>query len=128
MDTRVETQREFLYGDLTYKLNGILFSVHNELGLYAREKQYGDLLEKRFKEQNIKYAREVNVADTGNRMDFLIDDKIIIELKSKPFLTKEDYYQIQRYLQCLNMRLGILVNFRTKFLQPKRVLHPLKNR
>lgn len=40
---------EFLYKDKTYDLRGILFSVHNELGRFAKEKQYGDKTEKKFK-------------------------------------------------------------------------------
>lgn len=35
---------------------------------------------------------------TGNILDFIVDDKIILEFKAKPIVLKEDYYQIQRYL------------------------------
>ena len=118
-------KKEFLYAETTYKLNGLLFSVHNELGMFAREKQYADLFEAKLKEYGISYKRELRIGDSGNILDFLIDDLIIIELKSKPFLLREDYFQTQRYLDSLNLRLGILVNFRTKYLQPKRILRKL---
>lgn len=118
------TNKEFLYGELTYELNSCLFSVHNELGRFAREKQYADLLEKKLKEAGIRYQRELRAGDSGNVFDFLIEDVIVLELKAKPFLLREDYVQVQRYLHTANMRLGILVNFRSRYLQPKRILRP----
>lgn len=114
----------FLYGDLTYELNGLLFAVHNELGRFAREKQYADLFEKKLIEKGIKYKRELRVGDTGNILDFLIEEKIVIEFKSKAFLMKDDYFQTQRYLHILNLELGLLVNFRSQYLQPSGILRP----
>jgi len=49
-----------------------LFSTHNELGSYAREKQYGDAIERRLGEIKIPYVREWRIADTDNITDFLI--------------------------------------------------------
>ena len=113
---------DLLYEDLTYKLRGLLFEVHRELGRFARERQYGDLMEKKFLENNVTYQRELVIGDSGNIVDFSIDGKVIIEIKSKPFLLKSDYYQLQRYLQSTQMKLGLLVNFRSEFLNPQRVL------
>lgn len=113
---------DLLYEDLTYKIRGILFEVYRELGRFAKEKQFADLLEKKFIERVVKYKRELRVSDTGNIIDFLIEDKIILEIKSKPFLLKVDYYQLQRYLQSTQIKLGLLVNFRSEFLNPQRVL------
>ncbi|MBL8030558.1 MAG: GxxExxY protein [Candidatus Doudnabacteria bacterium] len=62
------------------------------------------------------------MGDSGNVTDFIIQGIIIIELKTKPFLLKTDYYQSQRYLYETQIKLGILVNFREKYLNPKRVL------
>lgn len=119
---RQAKQNKLLYGDLSYKINGVLFSAHNELGRFAREKQYADLIEQLLIKHNIKYQREYKIGDSGNVVDFIIEDALILELKAKPFLLRADYEQTQRYLHSCNLRLGILVNFRTKFLQPKRVL------
>jgi GxxExxY protein len=113
---------DLLYEDLTYKIRGILFEVHRELGRFAKEKQFADLLEKKFIERNVKYKRELRVSDTGNIIDFLVEDKIVLEIKSKPFLLKVDYYQLQRYLQSTQIKLGLLVNFRAEYLNPQRVL------
>lgn len=114
---------KILYKDLSYKIIGILIEVHKELGSYAREKQYSDLFEKKFKLTNIPYKRELRIGNTGNIIDFLIDDKIILEFKSVPFLISEHYDQIKRYLFQTKMELGILINFIGKRLESKRVLN-----
>jgi len=121
---------KLIYEDLTYEINGVLFAVHNELGRYCNEKQYADAIEQKLKESNIAHEREVVIPASfsgelkgRNRVDFIIDDKVILEVKTKRILGREDYYQVRRYLDAFNKKLGILVNFRQKLLQPKRVLN-----
>ena len=111
-----------IYPKLSYTLTGVMFATHNELGAYAREKQYGDLIEKKLKEVKLPYKREIAISNTGNILDFIIDDKIIIELKSVRSLTSDNYRQIQNYLQQTGHKLGMLINFRNKYLKPVRII------
>jgi len=113
---------KLIYKEESYEITGILFEVHNELGRYCREKQYCNVIENKFKFKNKSYKREFRVENTGNITDFIFEDKIVIELKAKDRITKEDYYQLQRYLQATGMRLGLLVNFRDTYLKPIRVV------
>ncbi|MBU0879213.1 MAG: GxxExxY protein [Patescibacteria group bacterium] len=122
MDTNINTKNKIIYPELSYAITGILFAVHNELGQYAREKQYGDLIEKKLKEIKISYKRDLAISDSGNIVDFIIDNKIIIELKSTMAITREHYRQIQNYLQQTNIKLGLLVNFKSKYLKPVRII------
>jgi len=117
-----DTNKKLIYPELSYLLVGIFFDIHNKLGRYAREKQYADSLENKLKEIRIPYKREYNIKKMGNMIDFLIDNKIILELKAAKFVTRDDYYQIQWYLQITETRLGMIINFRNRYLKPVRVM------
>jgi GxxExxY protein len=123
---------KLIYPELSYKINGILFSVHNTLGRFCNEKQYADAVERYLKKLKLNYEREKalppsfdNEFEGRNKIDFLIEDKIILELKAKRILTREDYYQIKRYLSAICKKLGVVVNFRKKYIEPKRILNSL---
>ena len=117
-----DKKQGLIYSDLTYKINGVLFAVHNELGQYAREKQYGDVAQRIFKEKSIQFEREKRIGDSGNTLDGIVEGKVAVEFKAKRIITKEDYYQVQRYLQETGLKLAIVVNFRDKYLRPKRIV------
>lgn len=112
--------------DLSYKVVGCCFKAHDSLGRYALEKQYANFLEELFTEQGLKFEREKLLSKTGadiNKADFLVEGVLVLELKSKPFIEKTDYYQVRRYLEIADLKLGLIVNFRQKYLMPKRVLN-----
>lgn len=76
-------------------------------------------------DEKIPYAREKVINNSmvgGNIPDIIIDSNIVLEFKAKPFILKEDYYQLHRYLQDSKIKLGLLVNFRNKYLKPIRVI------
>ena len=111
MKGQIKQDVEILYPELSYKLNGIFFGVHRELGRFCKEKQYADKLEQKLNEAGINCKREMRIIKeegfTGNIIDFVIDDCIIIDLKAKKFVTKDDFYQMKRYLISLNKKLGL---------------------
>lgn len=126
MSTNVTNK--IIYPELSYILNGIFFKIHNQLGRFCKEKHYQIAFEKELIRLGIPYKREFlskqmfNGQSLGNdRCDFLIDDKIIVEIKAKKFITKEDYYQLLRYLKAHNIKLGLLVNFRNVYIKAKRI-------
>ncbi len=119
-----------IYPELSYKINGMVFSARRKLGIYCNEKQYCDFMETCFKKEGVLYEREKAMPSSfegeqpfRNKVDFLIENKIVFEAKAKRFLTKDDYYQMRRYLSAVNKKLGILVNFRQKQVQPKRIIN-----
>ena len=111
---------------LSYELGRIFFEIQNESGRFCREKQYGDLLEKKLKDNKIEFQREypIPVADKkSNFVDFIVDGKILVDLKAKPFIKKDDFFQMKRYLIAAGLELGIIINFRDEYLKPRRVLN-----
>lgn len=122
---------KIIHKDLSYRLNGLLFRVHNELGKFCREKQYGDALEKLLTQEKIKFEREkeipIELVDNKytNKVDFMIESKVLLDLKAKPVILKEDYFQMKRYLNASGYKLGLIVNFRNNYLKPTRVLKSL---
>ena len=119
---------EIIFKELSYRINGILFSTHNALGRFCREKQYSDVIENFLKEAKIEYVREKALPlpkidyQFTNRVDFDISNKVLLEIKAKPLIGREDYAQINRYLDASGYKLGIIVNFRNKYLKPIRVI------
>ncbi len=119
---------EIVYKELSFLITGLLFKTHNTLGRFCREKQYGDFFEGLLKEAELGYEREKIIPVMGienkntNKVDFAVEGKILTDLKAKPIVTKEDYYQMNRYLEASGFKLGLIVNFRNQYLKAIRVI------
>lgn len=116
--------------ELSYKIVGILFSVHNQLGNRYQEKYYQRAVEEALREIDLKFQKQLSVDLRFNNkkigkylLDFLIEDVIILEIKTIPFFRPRDFKQILAYLVAGNIELGILANFRTEKLTYKRILN-----
>ena len=91
-------KNKIIQQELSYKVVGLLYIAHNELGRYCREKPYGDVLENLFSKNKIKYKREQPIIieqRKSNFIDFVIEEKLLLDIKCKPFITKDDYYQMK---------------------------------
>lgn len=123
------SNKNLIYPQLSYEISGILFRVRKDLGVFKNEQQYCDAIENALQQAKIPYQRELLLPPSfdnehkRNRVDFLIDDKIVIEVKAKPFITKNDYFQTKRYLESLGKELAILVNMKRYYINPKRILN-----
>lgn len=105
--------------ELTYEIRGAVFDVYNELGPGLLESVYEEALVFEIQERGLKVERQVEVPiqykgnelKTPLRLDLLIENQIIVELKSveemKPVFAK----QLLTYLRLLDKRVGLLVNF-----------------
>ncbi|MFA6169812.1 MAG: GxxExxY protein [Candidatus Margulisiibacteriota bacterium] len=118
-----------LYPELSYKIMGVLFSVHNQLGPGFMEKHYQRGIENEFMKQGIKYLSQVETKIEGIgafRLDFLVNDLIVVEIKATPRISRDDYQQIKRYLKLMDKELGILATFGRRNLIYRRILKGYK--
>lgn len=123
-------KKELLYKNEAYKIIGACMEVHNELGKGFSEIVYGDALEIEFKNQNIHYDREVSFhiyykdikLPHNYYADFVIDDKIIVEIKAIEQLTNSHIKQTLNYLAASELKLGLLINFGQDSLEYKRII------
>lgn len=126
-----ERMAKLIYPELSYKIMGVLFKVHRRLGSSYQEKYYQRAIELEFKNEQIHYDREFLVKlsygdDSIGKyfLDFVIDGKIALEVKTVPFPRQEYINQVLAYLNAANLKLGIVANFRTNRLTFKRLVNP----
>ena len=114
-----------IYPELSRTILGIAMQLHREMGCGFREKVYQDAFEVLLKENNIPYEKEKHISLVFHGVelehdffyDFLIDDKIGVELKAVSEIMGEFEAQIINYLHVSNHKLGLLVNFGTTSLE-----------
>ena len=121
---------DLLYGDLTYKIRGAVFNVHKNLGSGQKESVYQKALAVEFKKKIIRFKEEpaLSVRYSGVNVgvykpDFLIEGKIILEIKAVSFLIKNNFDQIKHYLMTTGYKLGLLINFGARRVQIKRIIY-----
>lgn len=125
---------EYIYKDENYTIVGILFEVHKNLGKGFSEIVYKDAIEYEFQQQNITYKREkeftVNYKDTTLKhkfyADFVVYDKIILEIKTVDCFNNSHYNQCLNYLKVSKNKLAILANFNLVSLEYKRIIDSKK--
>lgn len=116
--TQIDTDKKFLYKDLSYKLIGCFYDVYNELGPAHKEQIYHESLKIVFEEKCIEYQSKPKIPMSFHKVrvgvyepDFIIDDKIIVEIKSLLNIPKVFEKQLFYYLKGTKFKLGFLVNF-----------------
>lgn len=112
------------FSDITEKIIGAAFRVHNTLGTGFQEVIYQRALELEFKTIPLNYAREFEMPifyldqQIGmRRVDFLIESKISVELKAITKLEDVHLAQAINYLEAYNLEIGLLINFGSKRLE-----------
>jgi len=121
---------EYPLQDETYQIIGICMEVHRILGKGLLEIVYKDAIEYEFLNKDIPYEREkkYEVEYKGIILphyffaDFVVFDKVILEVKSKKGITDEHYSWVLNYLGISKCPIGLIVNFGEKSLVTKRVI------
>ena len=123
-------ESDYLYKDESYKIVGILFEVHKHLGKGFSEIVYKDALQYEFEMNEIPFKREVEYAVNYKETvlnhkfyaDFVLFDKIILEVKTVDCFNNSHYNQCLNYLKISKNKLAILANFNLLSLEYKRIV------
>lgn len=121
---------DFLYEEESYKIRGACFDVYKVFGGAFKENIVDKSLTIAIEKQGLKVddQKRINIYFEGKKVGVYIPDKIInqsilLELKAKPYLTKQDIDQFWKYLKGSEYRLGFLVNFAPDKLEIKRIVY-----
>jgi len=127
-DTQINAENEFLYPEITYKIRGACFKVWKQFRGAFKEKAVERAFIKELENQGLKAdaQKQIPIVYGDEKIGFYVPDvivnnKVLIELKRKPFLTKEDEKQFWLYLKGSEYRLGLLINFGRKLEIKRRI-------
>jgi GxxExxY protein len=119
-----------LYKDLTYKIIGALYEVHKELGSAHKEIIYHKAVAIELNNRGIPFTEEksIDVKYKGKKIglyrpDFIIDDKVILEIKVAPAITKSMRDQVYYYVKGTKYKLVLLTNFGADKVSIKRLIY-----
>lgn len=121
---------EMKYEEITRKIIGCCMRVHGALGNGFQEVIYQRALAIEFGKQAVQFKREMvmtihydGIAIGTRRVDFFVEDKIMVELKAVINLEDAHLAQGKNYLEAYNMEIGLLINFGARSLEFKRLLN-----
>lgn len=119
------------HSDITEKIIGASFEVHKFLGNGFQEVIYQRALAWEMRQLNLEFAREIEqdifykdlIRPIGTRRaDFVVEGKVLVELKAKIHLEDVHLAQVLNYLKAYRLKVGLLINFGSKSLTFKRLV------
>ena len=123
-------RNDLIYPELCYQINGALLEVWNKVGSGHKEKFYQKAAAEEFKRRGLNVESEfpTKIEYKGKLLgtyffDFLIEDKIILEIKVRNYFSKNDIQQLFAYLKAKNLKLGILAHFTREGVKSKRIVN-----
>lgn len=116
--------------ELSYKIVGCAFDVYNSIGSGLRELHYQRALSESMRRRGLQFIEQFPVdlyfkdSKIGKYyLDFLVDGKIVVEIKRGDYFAKTNIEQALGYLKSLNLRLGLLINFTSTGVRYKRIVN-----
>lgn len=123
-------KEDYKYSDIIEKIIGCAMKVHRHMRNGFQELIYQRCLIIEFKKIALPFSNEVELpifydsVEVGKRRaDFLIENKVIVEIKAVSELTDTHLAQALNYLEALNLEIGLLINFGSKSLEVKRIIN-----
>jgi GxxExxY protein len=128
--SNIEHREKHNFEELSKKIIGAAIEVHRELGPGFLESIYEEALKVEFMEHGFRYdaQKEIQIKYLGvevglHRLDLLVENHIIVELKAVKELTDVHFSQLRSYLKATGLKVGLLFNFAKPTLEIKRVVN-----
>ena len=111
--------------ELSYKIIGVVIELHKHIGPGLLESAYENALAFELRSMGLEVSQQVSMPfvykdvhlEVGYRIDILVENKIILEIKSVESLAPVHYSQLLTYLKLSDKRLGLLINFNSKLVK-----------
>jgi GxxExxY protein len=132
----MKLEDDYIENRISKQVIGILLKLHKELGPGLYESVYQQVLEYELKKDGLRFNSQAPInfkydgvqLDLGFKPDLIVENLVIVELKSVEQLLPVHYKQLQTYLKLSDLRLGLLVNFNVVLLKDgiKRIVNGLE--
>jgi GxxExxY protein len=131
--SQITTKESYKYSDITGKIIGCAMEVHRYLGNGFQEVIYQRALSLEMQQQDLSFSREHEMhihykgVEIGTRrVDFFVEEKVMVEIKAVIQLEDVHLAQAINYLEAYGLEIGLLINFGSRSLQFKRVMKLIK--
>lgn len=121
---------DLVHKELSYEIVGVLIEVYKQLGSGHREIYYQRGIVEELKRKGLEFKQQVRVKLFYKEIsigvyvvDFVIDDKVVLEIKKDEYFSAQHIKQVNGYLKALNLQLGILANFTKSGVKSRRILN-----
>lgn len=126
---KYSSSKNLVYPKLSYEIVGALFDTYKQLGAGLPEKYYYKVFAQKLDERGLKYKGQFKVNIGGLpvslgrfMLDYLVEDKVVVEIKVGPRILRQNVDQIMNYLRHADIKLGILARFSQGGVDTKRLL------
>lgn len=130
MPKAILKRKDLIYPELSYQVARILFEVWSDVGIGHKEKFYQKAAAHCFDKHSLKYEEQlpVKINFKGTFIgiyyfDFLIENKIVLEIKVRNYFSKKDIEQLYAYFKARKLKLGIIAHFTKTGVKIKRVVN-----
>ena len=130
MNTSTQIRKDIVHPQLSFDVMGVLFHVQKELGYGHKERYYEHAVAVGLTKKGLKFQRQLRAPlifegkEVGYYIfDFLIEGKIILELKQGALFSKKNIDQVLAYLETTDLQLGILAQFTPDGVKYKRIVN-----
>ncbi len=129
---KLKVGTQVIYPELSYQILSVCFDIHNAIGPGFTENIYEVAFSYELARRKMAFEQQKSIEIPykgiilGNyRLDFVIDQKIIVELKAVGVLDGIFRQQVVSYLKATGLKLGLLINFGSRRLEHVRVINPI---